>query len=346
MNISKSRIKRLNSLFVKYLHGVVASDELSELQMLVNVSNDEELDFSLRSLWLNNEYLLYLPTEEQQLRMMQRIERSIQKSPKAVLPLHKRFIRISSHIAAVLVIGLFTTVCMYLYRDNRRLSVYQNNEITLSIGNGQEAGFTLPDGTTVRLNSGSTLRYANNFGKTNRFVSVSGEAFFDVKKDETRPFIVHTNHLNIEVLGTAFNVYAYDRVDFVEMTLLSGSVKATSTKHPEYQIIAKPNEKVICDVLTGKLTLQKADANYEAAWIEEEIVFKSEPLSRVLEKLERKYGVCIHYEGNPALLNDLFSGHIGKDNTIDDAMKIIAVHYLLKYERKNSDLFLFTCNRE
>ena len=258
--------ERLNYLLTRYVVRCITTDELSELQTLVNISGNGELDNPLRSLWINNEYPLCLPTEEQELRMTKHIEQSVcKKDRNVILPLHKRFIRSLSRVAAILVIGLFTGICIYLYRDNRNLSVYQNNEITLSIGNGQEAGFILPDGTSVRLNSGSTLRYTNSFGKDNRLVNFSGEAFFDVKKDKDRPFIVHTDYMDIEVLGTTFNVYAYQDDDLVEMTLLKGSVKASSVKYPGNQMIVKPDEKVVCNVLTGKLTVQKANTNYETA---------------------------------------------------------------------------------
>ena len=185
------------------------------------------------------------------------------------------------------------------------------------------------------------MRYANNFGENNRFVDFSGEAFFDVKQDKSRPFIVSTKHIDIEVLGTTFNVYAFDSGDLVEMTLLTGSVKASSKKNPGYQVFVKPNEKVICDISTGKLTVQETNTLYETAWLSGEIVFKSETLNNVLTKLERKYGVHIRYEGNPGLLEDRFSGRIGKDNNIGDAMKILTKHYPLKYELKD-DVFILS----
>jgi ferric-dicitrate binding protein FerR (iron transport regulator) len=339
--MSENKRERLNDLFSLYVGRRITSDELSELKKLVNSSGNDELDKPLRSLWINNEYPLFLPTEEQELRMTEHIEQAICKRKKrGILPWHKRFVGSLSRMAAILVIGLFTAISFYLYRDNRSLSVYRDNEITLRISNGQEAEFVLPDGTSVRLNSGSILRYANNFGKNNRHVNFSGEAFFEVEKDEKRPFIVHTNHMDIEVLGTTFNLYAYDGGDLVEMTLLTGSVKASSIRHPENKVIVKPDEKVVCHTLTGELEVRKANIVYETAWLNGELVFKSETLKRVMEKLERKYGIHIRYEGNSGLLEDRFSGRISKDNSIHEAMKILSGHYSLRYEQKNNDLFV------
>ncbi|MDR0542607.1 MAG: FecR family protein [Dysgonamonadaceae bacterium] len=333
---------KLKYLFTQYAKKHITGKELSELKTIVNLFGNEELDEPLRDIWMNNEYPLLLPTEQQTARMIRQIEEATRKEKRPVIiPLHKRFVRTFSRIAAVFILALLSGICIYLYRNNQNLTVYRNNEIALNVGNGQEAAFILPDGTSVRLNSGSTLCYANNFGENNRFVNFSGEAFFDVKRDKNRPFIVHTKHINIEVLGTAFNVYAYDGENLVEMTLLSGSVKASSVKNPEYQVTVKPNEKLTCDVSTGKLTVQEANTQYETAWLNGEMVFKSEPLSYVLVKVERKYGVHFRYDGNPDLLNDRFSGRIGKDNNIGDVMKILSNHYSLKYKQEN-DLFVLS----
>ncbi|GHV20340.1 iron dicitrate transporter FecR [Bacteroidia bacterium] len=319
------------------------SDELSELKAIVNRSDNEELDGPLRELWMNDEYPPFLPTEKQRMSMIQRIKQAVYKeSQPVILPLYKRFVRTLSRVAAVFIFVLLGGISIYLYRSNRNLTVYGNNEIVLNVGNGQEAGFILPDGTSVRLNSGSMLRYTNNFGAGNRIVNFSGEAFFDVKQDKSRPFIVSTKYMDIEVVGTTFNVSAFDSSDLVEMTLLTGSVKASSKKDPGYQVFVKPNEKVIYNISTGKLTVRETNVQDEMVWLNGEIVFKSEPLSNVLLKMERKYGVHILYEGDTSLLNDCFSGRVGKDSRIGDAMKILTDQYPLKYERKNDDTFVLS----
>lgn len=343
--MTEEQKRKLKYLFAQYAGRHITNEELRELKSIVNASANEELDEPLHSLWMNNEYPPFLPTEQQKARIIQRVEEAIRKEnqPVIVSP-YKRFIGVLSRVAAVFILVLLSGVCIYLYRNNQNLSVYKGNEIALIVGNGQESGFILPDGTSVRLNSGSTLRYANNFGENNRLVNFSGEAFFDVKQDKKRPFIVSTKHMDIEVVGTTFNVYAFDSGDLVEMTLLTGSVKASSKKNPGYRTFVKPGEKVVCDIATGKLTVRETNAQYETAWLNGEIVFKSETLSNVLTKIERKYGVHIRYEGNPALLNDRFSGRISKNNHIGDALKILTNHYPLKYKQKD-DTFVLS-NRE
>ncbi|MDR2472731.1 MAG: FecR domain-containing protein [Tannerella sp.] len=328
--------ERLQYLLSQYMGRRIKPEELDELQTIVNASGNDVLDESLQTIWMNDEYASAPLTEKQGQRIIGHIRKKTADSDK-----FKHLIYTFARVAAVLIFGLLSLSVFYLYRANQRMSVYDNSDIILNVGNGQEAGFILPDGTSVRLNAGSTLCYTNNFGESNRLVNFSGEAFFDVKQDKNRPFIVSTKHLNIEVVGTSFNIYAFENGDLVEMTLLSGSVKASSKKNPERYVFVKPNEKVICDISTGNLKVQETNTQYETAWLNGEIVFKSETLSNVLAKLERKYGVHFRYEGNPELLNDRFTGRISKDNNIGDVMKILTKHYSLKYKQED-DIFVLS----
>jgi ferric-dicitrate binding protein FerR (iron transport regulator) len=337
----ENKKEKLKYLLARYTGKQIACDELSELKALVNWSDNDELAEPLHELWMNGDYASCLPTEPQKIRMIRQVEQAIKKENRsAVLPPHRHFFRAFRRIAALLVLALLSGICVYLYRSNRNLTVYRNNEIVLHVGNGQEAGFTLPDGTVVRLNSGSTIAYDNNFGENSRLVRFSGEAFFEVKPDRKRPFIVSTKYLDVEAIGTSFNVYAFDTGDLLEVALLSGSVKVSSKKNPQSPVFIRPNEKVIGRIPGDKLTVQASNIRYEMAWLNGETVFKSETLSNVLAKLERKYGVHIRYEGNPGLLADRFSGRIGKDNNIGDALLILTKHYPLKYERKNDRFVL------
>ncbi|MDR2563933.1 MAG: FecR domain-containing protein [Prevotellaceae bacterium] len=328
--LSNDNQKRLQYLLSQYMGRRIKPEELSELQTMVNLSDDEVIDEHLHDIWMNDEYVAGNLNKRQEERIIGNIIKKTAHYSPAMSAIH-----ILARVAAVILFGLLSLSIFYLYRANQRLSIYNNSEIVLNVGNGQEAEYILPDGTSVRLNAGSTLRHDNDFGENLRQVNFSGEAFFDVKQNEGNPFIVSTKHLNIEVVGTSFNIYAFDNGDLVEMTLLAGSVKAISRKNPNRYVVIKPNEKVICDVSTGALKVQETNAQYETAWLNGEIVFKSETLSKVLIKLERKYGVHFRYEGNPELLNDRFTGRISKDNNIGDAMKILTQHYSLKYEQKD-----------
>jgi ferric-dicitrate binding protein FerR (iron transport regulator) len=338
----KNQKNRLKYLLLQYAGKQISDEELSELKTMVNASDDEELDESLREIWMNNEYPAYLPNEKQITQMICRIEEATRaKDNAAIVLLYKRLTGAFTRIAAIFVLALLSGICVHLYRDNQQLSAFRNSATTLNVGHGQEASYTLPDGTGIRLNSESTLSYNNTFGEKNRLVSLSGEAYFEVKKDGKRPFIVSTSKMNIEVTGTSFNVYAFDNDNLAEVTLMTGSVKVSSKKNPECEALLKSGEKAVYDVSTGEISVQEVDIRQEAAWLNGELVFKSETLRNALAKIERKYGIHICYEGKLSLLDDRFSGRIAKNYNISDVMKILTGQYPLKYKHKGDQIVLY-----
>ena len=183
----------------------------------------------------------------------------------------------------------------------------------------------LPDGSVVRLNSSSTLTYDKNFGKNIREVSLTGEAFFDVTKDSSHPFIIHTHVIDIKVLGTAFNVKSYPNDPSTETSLLRGKVEVTMKNRSNEKVYLEPNEKLIvanngaivnralidqpdqnvdkANVLSKPtyavqpLTYYPADSTIiETSWIDNRLIFQeNETFREVAAKMERWYGVKINF---------------------------------------------------
>lgn len=178
---------------------------------------------------------------------------------------------------------------------------------------GSKTSVQLPDGTKVWLNADSKINYDENFKDDVREVQLEGEAFFDVKKDSSRPFIIHTSTIDIKVLGTKFNVKSYKDETTSETSLISGKVEISIKNNPEKKIILKPNEKLVVqqrnsnnDLIKDKerydkpllvvKTLRKDSAyerSLETLWLDNKLVFDSEPLEEVCRKLERWYNVKI-----------------------------------------------------
>lgn len=205
--------------------------------------------------------------------------------------------------------------------------------------NGHRAAVILPDGSKVNLNSGSYISYQQSFGKKAREVKLSGEAFFEVTKDPKKKFIVHTEYINIEVLGTTFNVYAYERENTVEMVLLTGKVKINTNKAPYQSYYVKPNEKISLDKQSGSLKIKKTDARFETAWLRDEMVFRSERLETVFDKLERKYGVTIQYD-NLKQDNDRFTGSFNNEE-ITGILDILKIHYHFSYKVQGNKIKIY-----
>lgn len=226
---------------------------------------------------------------------------------------------------------------------------------------GMRSMLHLPDGSEVWLNAGSTLRYNNNFNKKNRKVYLKGEAYFIVKHNADKPFIVDAAEMKIKVLGTEFDVKAYPDENFSEASLIKGLVEVI-IKHDgqSQQIYLKPNQKVMVknelsyvsgtkDTNTAKLkTLQQKESisrdvmllplitvNHiipETAWKENIVVFEDESLSSLTQRLDRWYGVHIIIEDS-ALAQQHFTGRA--DNvSLDKLLKILQMikpfHYAIR----------------
>lgn len=218
--------------------------------------------------------------------------------------------------AAACFILVFWIVLNYQNKTEKQPAATAQNLV--STKNGSKSKLQLPDGTEVWLNSGSKISYGNDFTGNTRQVTLKGEAFFEVVKDASRPFIIHTDAIDIKVLGTAFNVRSYPDEKVTETALIRGSVEITLHTNPDKKIILKPKEKLIVKndstlVTTGNkpggkdnkqiplLTLtevhtvnQGHDAEaMETLWTRNKLVFDGETLQQVALKIERWYGVKV-----------------------------------------------------
>jgi ferric-dicitrate binding protein FerR (iron transport regulator) len=176
---------------------------------------------------------------------------------------------------------------------------------------GSRTRMVLPDSTVVLLNAGSKLTYNEKFGITNRNTTLSGEAFFDVKKSSI-PFYIQANYVHIMVLGTAFIVNSYPNDKTTETCLIRGTVEVTLDKRPGEKFILQPNEKLIVAnniptqpersnskqepivVLSG-LTHSSDNSIIETSWIDNKLVFEDESFSEIAKKMERWFGVSIEF---------------------------------------------------
>lgn len=187
--------------------------------------------------------------------------------------------------------------------------LYLSDSRTLTAGPGERLAITLPDGSTVELNSGASLTYApNTFGWFSRTASLEGEAFFQVVPDES-DFITRTFNAEVRVLGTSFNVRAWpeegDRATVV--TLHTGTVRLASRSGAEQAVVLRPGQmsRVISRNETPSQP-QATDLSQASAWRTGRFVFVDEPLSAILAEIERRFGVTVR-AGEPAILDDRLS---------------------------------------
>lgn len=175
----------------------------------------------------------------------------------------------------------------------------------------------LPDGSTVWINANSKLYFPNRFPTDERFVKVEGEAFFKVRKDKNRPFKVQTGDLNISVLGTSFNVRAYQPKHFAT-TLVEGSVLLT---YHDQRITMSPGEKAFIDA-KDKLQLQTVDIESATSWKEGYFYFKDEPLGKILQDISNWYDLKVSIKGN--LPSGRYSGSMDRNSKLNGVLKMLA----------------------
>ena len=201
-------------------------------------------------------------------------------------------------------------------------------------GKGDKATIELPDGTNVVLNSASQLSYLNNFGEKVRRVQLNGEAYFKVAHDEKHAFIVQIGDLEVKVLGTSFNVSAYEDAKDVTVVLLEGKVGVYAQKISH---IMKPGDKIEYNKATHKITATQVHPNDYIEWTKGNIYFEKESLE-IMKTLSRIYDVEIRFDSNK-LPNEYFTGTI-PGGGIQNALNILMLTSPFYYEMDGSVIVL------
>jgi len=190
---------------------------------------------------------------------------------------------------------------------------------TLSTPMGGQYQLALPDGSRVWLNSGSSIRFPTAFIGKERIIELKGEAYFDIKENKKMPFIVRTNNsMDIRVLGTQFNVMAYDDEKSINTTLLEGSVQILKESGTAF---LKPGQAATLNKGTGKIKVAAADIDEAVAWKNGYFIFANENIESIMRKVSRWYNVEVDYQGN--LSNKDFVGTISRDKNISEILKML-----------------------
>lgn len=253
---------------------------------------------------------------------------------KKARTLYIRFAR----IAAILIIPFLSVFSAWWYVHNQA-----EPELTLVeyfVPNGEIREIILPDSSKVTVNSGSTLFYPAGFKGKNREIYLSGEAKFTVTPDEKRPFIVKTNDMHVEALGTVFNVFSYPDNLYTVATLAEGKVKVDIKSTNESYILA-PNEQIRFDKKAGNSLRQGARMDYILAWEKGQMVFQRASLYEIVKELERRYDVTI-YLNSKAWENEKITVKFLHDETLDEILLVLK-HIIagFNYEIKGDKIYVY-----
>lgn len=246
----------------------------------------------------------------------------LNEEQNTIKPARNFWLRISG-IAAITLIGIFSGFFISYLFNNKNI---YSEPLVFETPRGEKSMVKLPDGSQVWLNANSRLVY-KAFSFKQRSVELIGEAFFKIAHNEDAPFTVKTNECEIEVLGTTFNVMAYDEFGRKEITLLEGKVNILSGNR---QQILKPGQAWILQ--NNKTQIMDVNTTQASGWVDNKFIFKNIPLSELIKRLENWYDVDIILD-NKSGKEVNFTGTFKNEETIWQVLEAIKIYTPIEYEK-------------
>lgn len=299
--VRKMENARLLELTALYVAGEISEEEKKELTILLENEENKEIFNSTVTKW----NLAERDTEQFNAdAAFLKFEKRLGEIPAEISYGNNNYRNRKSNLGSLLIkvaasiiimLGLGTAV--YLF--NTELPENKGTElITKQTFAGQKSRILLSDGTSINLNSESTLRFPEKFIQNKREVYLDGEAYFEVKKNPDKPFIVHTGKISTIVLGTKFNVSAFPEDDIISVALVEGKVKVEKniserkeTLEKEKAVFLSPSEQLVYNKQNEESKIGGFEIRKTIGWKDNILVFDNEPLGYVFLKLSRTYGV-------------------------------------------------------
>ncbi|MEG1544656.1 MAG: FecR domain-containing protein [Tannerellaceae bacterium] len=314
----------MHDLVTKYFDQRITQEERKQL------FTDMETDVELRHEFISMQNICglfsFLPCESDLPDAMSKLIEFKKKHRK------KSFTLYSKHI-----IGYAAAICLAVvstWMSMNYVATGEGDEQTtydeFYVPSGQRAQVKLHDGTIVWLNARSSLRYPSRFAKGTRRVELDGEAFFEVAHDEKAPFVVATEKMDIKVLGTKFNVFAYKGRDEFNTSLIEGSVKIYREQDEANALYMQPNERA--ELIGNKLVKHRISNTDYLLWKEGVYSFDDVPFERIMKKLELYYDITIVVKNN-SLKSYKFSGKFRQRDGVESVLHTLGKVYLFTYTK-------------
>jgi len=312
----------MDDLEYKYRKNKLSKEELLEFRKQMNSMSADYIEKRLHHQWMTEDIDTSSVTDARMDQLKYNIDVILGKKRSVILPLYIRIGR----IAAAVLLPAFMITTFYLYHENNQLT---SEEMIVSTAKGERANVTLPDGTLVALNSESKLIYIPKiYNKMERKINFDGEGYFNVHKDQERPFLINAKGMQVKVLGTKFNLSAREHNNIAELALEEGSVSFLSTRINK-NIILKPAQKAILDRSTGYITIVKDEYIDDAsAWRRGDMVFRNTEFLKVIKSIEDTYNVNVKVSCKKCL-TDQFTGTVPNTN-LNEVLEVIERSYHLK----------------
>lgn len=253
-----------------------------------------------------------------------------------------KLVNLSIGMAASLILVFSVSYVFYFNSPSKESAVSPEYNIPVAIERSTPSGnkkiITLPDGTTVVLNADSKLTYGSDFA-TNRTITLEGEGFFDVVRDEEHPFKVITDNIATTALGTSFNIKAYDGNPGIQVTLSTGKVRVENSLDQNHMEI-QPGEAVYYSEQKNTMEKQEVDLSHVLNWKEGILQFEKTPFNLVVEDLERWYGVEIKINGDKKLPEFKCSGTFKPHEYLSNVLKVLSYSVGFEYKINGNEVIL------
>ena len=204
------------------------------------------------------------------------------------------------------------------YEENNKKDTGKIAYNTLVTANGKTFQIELPDGTNVWMNAGSSLKYPTYFSGSERAVTLTGEAYFEVAHNEKMPFKVFSNGQEVEVLGTHFNIKSYLNEPVIKTTLLEGKIKITEGENSS---LVKPGQQVKIFLNNHAMKISEVNTESAIAWKNRLFYFEDAKYDEIMREIERWYDVDVIYKGK--IPDERFQGAIQKDLKLNQVLKML-----------------------
>lgn len=264
------------------------------------------------------------------------------KVPKATVTgkLLPGYTKLQKWISVAAVILLFVTVGVSAFLAGE----YQGEAHGLaymetSTPYGAQSKIELPDGSSVTLNAGSSLKYKSDFNQTDRRVELTGEAYFEIRKDTLKPFIVCSDKLDVRVLGTSFNVKAYKNEETIDVVLVSGKVDVQFPGQQQHDVFLSPNECLSYNKAEEVTTVSVVNSANSILWTKGIYQFYEKTFPQIARELERKYAVSIEVR-SAVLPAEIFSGSFSSHYSLNEVMTEMDMENKYKWFYENDKLII------
>ena len=289
----KTENEHINNLIRRFVQGDIKADELGELNDFVRQSEENrQYARNLREL-LFDRAAAKAHEEFDVEQALQRFHAHVHTGNTDEKQARRKSIRLLVRVAAVLLLIMLPIIAYFLgmQKVNGQFAM-----IETSAPDGSQLSLVLPDGSRARLNSGSTIRYSQGFGISDRKIYLQGEGFFSVKHNERLPLCIVTKDVVLHDLGTAFKVSNYQEDQHVEISLYEGELSVDNLISKQNGLAVKPGQRIVVDKATGHLHKESIKETMDEGASMNTLYFDNQPLEMIAPVLSRNFGVPIEVD--------------------------------------------------